>query len=100
MGKPKNFVFSYQEVAQALVDKTDMREGHWGVYVEFGLGASNVGTPDNLTPAAIIPILKLGIQRFDSPNSLTVDAGAKKPKKKAPRKKRVTTRSRARKTKA
>ena len=53
------------------------REGHWGIFVRFGLGAGNVpNVNDNnkLLPAAIVPILELGIQKFSEPNDLTVDA--------------------------
>jgi hypothetical protein len=32
-----------------------------------------------IVPAAIVPILEMGLQRFETPNSLTVDAAAINP---------------------
>jgi hypothetical protein len=55
--------------AQCIVD------GHWGVFLKFGIQGGDFGTgPNELLPAAIVPILEIGIQRFDEPNALTVDA--------------------------
>ncbi len=41
-----------------------------------GLGGANVALIPgaDLNPAAIVPVLKIGLQRFDAPNNLTVDA--------------------------
>jgi len=87
MPETKTVVFSFQEVAEALVRKTDIHEGFWGVYFEFGLAGANVGSEstgqkkEDLRPAAIVPILKIGIQRFDDPSNLTVDASKVNPEK-------------------
>jgi len=80
MAEAKQFVFSYKEVAEALVRKQGIHKGLWGVYVKFGIQGTNIG-PDkeNLLPAAVIPLLELGIQRFDEETSLTVDAGKVNP---------------------
>lgn len=75
MATPKQFTFAFKELAEVLVREAGVREGNWGLYVRFGLSATNVGTSDDdLKPAAIVPIVELGIQQFDTPNSLTVDA--------------------------
>jgi hypothetical protein len=82
MPETKNYVFSYTELAELLVKKLDIHEGLWGVFIEFSLGAANVPTsPDGktLAPAAIAAIKSIGIQRFDAPNNLTVDAAAMNP---------------------
>jgi len=84
MPELKNMVFDFKEVAEALVRQADIHEGLWGVYVEFGMAGANVGTDptrEDLRPAAIIPIMKLGVQRFDKPNNLTVDASVVNPPK-------------------
>ena len=83
MSEIKNYTFSHKELAEILVKVQDLHEGFWGVYIEFGLGAANVTQPisDDLVPAAIIPIKKIGIQRFDQPNNLTVDAAHVNPSK-------------------
>ncbi len=75
MAKTKQIIFSYKEVAEALLEKQDIREGLWGVYVRFGIKAANVGeTSEDLRPTAIVPILEIGLQRFDEESNLTVDA--------------------------
>ncbi len=60
----------------------DIHEGLWGIYLEFGIMGANIPTsPDGKTvvPAAIDIVQKIGIQRFDSPNNLTVDAAQVNP---------------------
>ncbi len=86
MAEAKQYVFTYREVAEQLVKSVDIQEGYWGVYFEFGLKAANVGGPDDLIPAAVLPVLKVGIQRFDEPNNLTVDAKEVNPSRKKPAK--------------
>jgi hypothetical protein len=84
MPEVKNYVFAHAELAEILVKKLDLHEGHWGVYLEFALAAGNVPTsPDAVTiaPAAIAFVNKIGIQKFDSPTNLTVDAGKVNPAK-------------------
>ena len=40
----------------------------------------NVGTgPDDLLPAAIVPVGGIGIQKAEAPNNLTVDAAVVNP---------------------
>lgn len=78
MAEAQQYVFSYKEIAEALIKKQEIHEGLWGIYIEFGFGAANInptgGGEGVFVPAAIIPVQKIGIQRFDAPNSLTVDA--------------------------
>lgn len=77
MAEVKTYLFDYKEVAEALIKREGIHEGIWGIYMEFGITAANISSgpsEQTLVPAAIIPVLKLGIQRFDKPNSLTVDA--------------------------
>jgi hypothetical protein len=82
MPETKNYVFGYTELAELMIKKLDLHEGLWGIYVEFTLGAANVPTsPDNKTiaPAAIAAIKGIGVQRFEAPNNLTVDAAVVNP---------------------
>lgn len=89
MPEPKSIVFTHKEVAEALVKKADIHEGLWGLYVEFGIAGANIGSgPDELNPAAIVPVLKLGVQKFDKENNLTVDASVVNPKRKPRTKKK------------
>ena len=80
MAKAKQYIFSYQEVAEALVKKLDLHEGRWGIYMEFGIKGANIGpSDDKLMPAALVPVVRMGLQRFESENSLSVDASKVNP---------------------
>jgi hypothetical protein len=77
MAEVRSYTFDYKEVAEALIKKQGIHEGLWGIYMEFGIVAGNIPTGPSeqaLLPAAIVPVVKIGIQRFDKPSSLTVDA--------------------------
>ena len=76
-----SFIFSHKEVAEALVKQQDLHHGIWGLYIEFGIGATNIKQPgsEDLTPAAIVPVVKVGIQKFEEENNLTVDAAKVNP---------------------
>jgi len=88
MPEANNIVFDYKEVAEALLGKTDIKEGLWGLYIEFGITGANVGTGpgEDLKPTAIVPVLKIGLQKFNKPSNLTVDASKVKSKSKAKKK--------------
>lgn len=84
MAEPKQFTFSYREIAEMMVQRLDITEGLWGVWVNFGIKGANIGAgPDDLVPAAIVPVLEIGLQRFDEPSRLTVDAAEVARRKKA-----------------
>jgi hypothetical protein len=75
MATPKQFTMSLKEVAEVLIRHVGATTGNWGVYVKFGLGATNLANQTGeLHPAALVPVLELGVQEFPEPNSLTVDA--------------------------
>ena len=90
MAETSQLVFKHPELARILVEHEGITEGHWGVFLKFGLGAGNVPGPDGSTliPAAIVPVIEVGIQKFSEPNSLTFDASTLKTAKKGA--KRVT----------
>ena len=82
MPETKNIVFSHKEVVEALIRYNDIHEGLWGLYIEFGLAGANVGSVPgggDLNPAAIIPVLKIGLQRSETPSNLTADAAVVNP---------------------
>lgn len=85
MAEVERLAFTYKEIAAALVREQDLREGLWGIYIEFGLAAANIPGPEegSLVPAAIIPIVKIGLQRFDEASNLAVDASEVNPGSKA-----------------
>jgi hypothetical protein len=75
MPEPTLIKFSYQELAKLMVKEQGIKEGLWGVYVKFGLAGANTGPSDETQyPTAIVPLLELGLQKFDKPSSLAVDA--------------------------
>jgi hypothetical protein len=82
MAEPTQFTFTYKEIVEAMLKKQDIHTGIWGLYVEFGLGASNVGANEQeLKPAAIIPILKIGLQKFEKESNIAVDAAKVNPER-------------------
>ncbi|MBZ5537765.1 MAG: hypothetical protein LAO31_17560 [Acidobacteriia bacterium] len=75
MPRATQVIFNFKELAEILVEKEDIHEGHWGIFVKFGIGAINAPHQSGaFVPTALVPILELGIQRFDQPNDLSVDA--------------------------
>src|SRR5882672_8755522 len=72
--------FTHKEVAEALVLRHGLHEGIWGIFVEFGIGAINFGpNSEDIHPAAIVPVIKIGLQRFSELNALSVDAAKVNP---------------------
>jgi hypothetical protein len=81
--------FSYKEITEVLIKQANIHEGCWGIYFEFALAGGMVPFPPPNTPtippgtvmmpAAIVPITKIGIVKFDEPNALTVDAAEVNP---------------------
>lgn len=71
----KEIVIDFRELATMIIREHQIKEGLWGIWVRFGIGGANVGPDEaSLVPAAVVPIQEIGIQRFDAPNGLTVDA--------------------------
>jgi hypothetical protein len=75
MPAPSEFTFSFQEIVELLIRKAGVTDGHWGLQVRFGLNAANVGSSDtDLRPAAVIPIMDIGIRQYEKPTNLSLDA--------------------------
>lgn len=81
MAETNQILFDYKEVAEALIRKENLHEGLWGLYVEFGFGATNLRDDATklLTPTALVAVRKIGIQRFPEENNLAVDAAKVNP---------------------
>ncbi len=81
MAEAKQIVFTYKEVAECLVKKQGITQGIWGLYIKFGIQGVNIGpTPDNVHPAAIVPVLEIGLQKMDEETNIAVDAAKLNPK--------------------
>jgi hypothetical protein len=86
MAEASQITFSYKEVAGALVKQQGLHEGIWGLFVKFGLAATNIGPNDtDLKPAAMLAVMELGLQRFEKENNLSVDAAKVNPKGRSPK---------------
>jgi hypothetical protein len=80
MAESTQIVFSHKEVVEALLKQQGIHDGIWGIYIKFGLQGVNVGaSPADLMPAAVIPVLQIGLQKFDEENNLAVDAAKVNP---------------------
>jgi hypothetical protein len=76
-----NIIFSYKEVVTALLKAQGIHEGLWALFVRFGLNAANIGPNDEeLRPAAIIPILEIGLQKAEKVSNIAVDAAKVNPR--------------------
>lgn len=81
MPEVTTIMFSHKEIAEVLVKAQGIHEGIWGIAVQFGLAATTAGpTQKEILPSAIVPVMSIGIRKFDTENNLTVDAAVVNPK--------------------
>jgi len=81
MAEPTQITFKYSELVELMLKKQGIHEGIWGLFVNFGLAASNIGpSEENLSPAAIVGVVGIGLQKFDKESNLTLDAAKVNPK--------------------
>jgi len=75
------YVFSHAEVVEALIKKQNLNDGIWALYVEFGIAAINAQNPTtgDISPAAVVPIAKLGLQKAATISPIAVDAALVNP---------------------
>lgn len=75
MPEPTQITFKYSELVELMIKKQGIHEGIWGLFVNFGLAASNIGpNEENVTPSAIVGVVGIGLQRFEKESNLTLDA--------------------------
>ncbi len=80
MPEANQILFSFKELATLMVKDQSITEGYWGVYVRFGISAANAGPSDaDLKPTALVPVVELGLQKFQELNNLSVDAAEVNP---------------------
>ena len=92
MAEPGQYIFSYKEVVEALLEKEGIHEGIWQLFVRFNLGAANVGQSETeVAPAAIVTITQLGLLKTDKESTLAVDAATVKPNKLSTKAKKTKT---------
>ena len=75
--------FSHKEVVEALIRQQGLHDGIWMLNIQFGIGALNVQPPDgekgDAVPAAIVPIVGIGLRKVEAVNSLALDASKANP---------------------
>jgi len=82
MPEATELLFTHKELAVALVKALDLHEGIWGLHFKFGLGGANVGmgsTQTELQPTALVPVLGVGLRKFDEETNISVDAAKVNP---------------------
>lgn len=71
----KSYIYELQEVVELLIKKENLHEGIWGLSVEFRLGAASTGPSENeLYPTGVCAVAKLGLQRVNAENNMSLDA--------------------------
>jgi hypothetical protein len=80
MPETSQIIFSHKEVVEALIKQQDIHEGIWTLLLQFGIQGANValGSP-NLVPAAIVPVVGIGLQKADQVTNMSVDAAIVNP---------------------
>lgn len=82
MAEP-TYLFSLAQVAQALMCQQGIHDGLWAFSVEFSFSAASAGpSQDELIPAAIVGVNKLGLNKVDKEGPLTFNAAKLNPVKK------------------
>ena len=82
MGEPQIITFSYKELATVLIKHQGIHEGLWSLTVQFAMqaGMTKSGPAEgDVVIAAVIPLLKMGIQKLDKPSPISVDAAEVNP---------------------
>lgn len=88
--RQEDYKFSHLEVVEALIKKQGLHEGIWMLSLQFGIGGINVTNPENhedLTPAAVVPVVSIGLRKKDALNPLALDASVVNPLHKSKKKK-------------
>lgn len=82
MAESNQIAFTHKELATLLIKKQGIHKGYWGIFVKFGIQGANVGqSPSDLMPAAIVPILEIGLQKFAEETNISVNAAEVNPSK-------------------
>jgi hypothetical protein len=77
----QTIVTSHKQVVEALVKLHNLHDGIWGLFIRFGIGAANAGENEQqLLPAAIVPVVEIGLQKFDRETNISVDAAKVNPR--------------------
>ncbi len=79
MPEIKQVTFTYKEIVEALLIKQNVHEGIWGIYMEFAIQGTNIESHAGTYPAAVVPVVKIGLQKMDKVGPISVDAAEVNP---------------------
>lgn len=80
MAEASQITYKHRDLVELLVKAQGLHDGIWGLFVRFGLGASNIGlTEEEVQPAAIIPVIEIGLQKMEKESNIAVDAAKVNP---------------------
>lgn len=80
MAEPTQFMYSHKELLELLIKDQNLHEGIWILSLEMQFAALNTGpSDDQLLPAGLVAVSKIGIQKGDTLTALSIDASVVNP---------------------
>ena len=75
MADASQYMFPLKEVTEILIRRQGLKDGIWQIIFQFGLTGAVLPSPTGeATPAAIVPVLSVGLQKVDKESSIAIDA--------------------------
>ena len=75
MADVTQYMYKLKELTVLMLKDQKIHEGQWQILVNFGFGAANIGPNEaELAPAALVPVMGVGIQKVSEKTPLSVDA--------------------------
>ncbi len=72
--KQEAIKFTLLELVALMAKERGLKQGIWGLSVQFGIAAMNTGPNENeIFPAAIVPIGAIGLQPFPKESNIAMD---------------------------
>jgi len=86
MPETTQIAYKHRELVEMMLKDQGIHEGIWALFVKFGLAAQNIGSSDaDLNPTAVVPILEIGLQKFEKETNISLDAAKVNPKPQQPK---------------
>jgi hypothetical protein len=80
MAEATQYVFKHKELVTMLIKHQGLHEGIWQLQITFGFAATNAGpSKEELSPAAVVQVQSIGINKVTEETGLTVDAAQVNP---------------------
>ena len=79
--KQEQIAFGRQDLATALIRQSQLHEGYWRVYLQFGpIAAVNANHNGHVYPSVFVPVVRVGLMRDAVLTDLSVDAAEVNPR--------------------